>query len=245
MAASEKQAVALPQLKKYEPDGMRSLGPCPKCGSPVLSKRKFICSKAHSKDGGCDFALRRQLLGRKFSTSEIRTLLTHGCTDVLEGFVKRPRSRRAFAAHLVLGIKGQLRLELEDSELARDIAGEHLFLNVTSSRKLEPSLAGDLGTMDCVGACPRCGSPVLVTELRYDCSKALSGRRACRFSVRKKIKDREVTPEEFKSLLSHRRIGLLEGFVSRKRKVYVFASCVSLGDNGKLKYTFPEQSVGP
>ncbi len=163
--------------------------------------------------------------------------------DVLEGFVKRPRSRRAFAAHLTLGIKGRLRLELEDSELAHDIAGENLFRNITSSRSHDPSLACDLGTMDCVGTCPNCGSAVLVTDLGYDCSKALSGCKGCRFSVRKKIKDRKVTPEEFKTLLAHRSTGLLEGFVSRKRKVYVFASCVSLGDNGKLKYTCLEEDV--
>ncbi len=143
---------------------------------------------------------------------------------------------------MTLGIKGRLRLELEDSELARDIAGENLFLNVTANRANDPSLACDLGAMDYVGTCPKCGNPVLVTELGYDCIEALSGGTGCKFSVRKMIKDREVTPTEFRTLLAHRRTALLEGFVSRKRATYVLAARLVTKDNGKLLFDLQDNS---
>ena len=53
------------------------LGSCPKCGSPVIETRKAYSCSAWKKTG-CDFAIWKQVSGKRLSVSQAKQLLTRG-----------------------------------------------------------------------------------------------------------------------------------------------------------------------
>jgi len=82
-----------------DPQSCDQLGPCPKCGTPVLDMpRRYVCSKALGDHAACDFKIGRQILSRPIEAGDVRQLLSHGRTDLLQGFVSR-KNKRTFAAH--------------------------------------------------------------------------------------------------------------------------------------------------
>jgi DNA topoisomerase III len=75
------------------------LGDCPKCGSPVVeTKKAYSCSAWRTS--GCDFAIWKQISGKRLSASQARQLLTRGRTNQLEGF--RSKAGKPYSAALKL-----------------------------------------------------------------------------------------------------------------------------------------------
>ncbi|ARU06527.1 DNA topoisomerase III [Comamonas serinivorans] len=81
-----------------------SLGPCPKCGSPVKAWGKnYVCTHAvptaEQPTPSCDFKSGKVILQQEVAPEQMQKLLATGKTDELDKFVSM-RTRRAFKAQL-------------------------------------------------------------------------------------------------------------------------------------------------
>ena len=87
---------------------LEPLGTCPKCGSPVVeTKKAYSC--AAWKTSGCDFAIWKQVSGKRLSESQARQLLTKRRTGQLKGF--KSKAGKSYAAALQLDGDHKLRLD--------------------------------------------------------------------------------------------------------------------------------------
>ncbi|WP_046175909.1 type IA DNA topoisomerase [Domibacillus indicus] len=82
--------------KDRAPDENQPLGPCPKCGSPVVDKRKFYGCSAY-QSSKCSFTLGKKMLGKTISVTNAKKLLTKGKTNLIKGF----KGKRPFDAYLI------------------------------------------------------------------------------------------------------------------------------------------------
>ena len=93
------------------PDSSRDrepLGACPKCSSPVVeTKKAYSCSAW--KASGCDFAIWKQVSGKRLSEAQAKQLLKSGRTGLLKGF--RSKAGRPYSAALKLDGDNRVRLE--------------------------------------------------------------------------------------------------------------------------------------
>jgi DNA topoisomerase-3 len=87
------------------------LGPCPKCGSPVVEAKKAYSCTAW-KTSGCDFAIWKQVSGKRLGESQARQLLTKGRTRQLKGF--KSKAGKPYAAALKLDGDHKVRLDFGD-----------------------------------------------------------------------------------------------------------------------------------
>ncbi|TSE28004.1 DNA topoisomerase 3 [Tepidimonas thermarum] len=101
-----------------------SLGPCPKCGSPVVEHGShYVCSRAvptpQQPTPTCDFKSATTILQQPIAPEQMAKLLASGKTDWLEGFVSN-RTRRPFKAQLVWDAEaGKVNFAFEPREGAR------------------------------------------------------------------------------------------------------------------------------
>lgn len=66
------------------------LGRCPVCGGEVIEGGKaFGCKNWRQEDGGCRFVIWKQIAGRQINTEDVRTLLEHGITGVIDNFISK------------------------------------------------------------------------------------------------------------------------------------------------------------
>ncbi|MFL6057281.1 MAG: topoisomerase C-terminal repeat-containing protein, partial [Rubrobacteraceae bacterium] len=84
------------------------LGPCPKCGSPVVETQKAYGCSAW-KTSGCDFAIWKQVSGKRLSEGLAKQLLARGRTGQLKGF--RSKAGKPYSAALKLDGDHKVRLE--------------------------------------------------------------------------------------------------------------------------------------
>jgi DNA topoisomerase-3 len=84
------------------------LGACPKCGSPVVETRKAYSCSAW-KTSGCDFAIWKQVSGRRLSEAQAKQLLTKRRTGQLKGF--KSKAGKPYAAALKLDGDHRVRLD--------------------------------------------------------------------------------------------------------------------------------------
>jgi DNA topoisomerase-3 len=93
------------------PDSSRNrapLGACPKCGSPVVeTKKAYSCSAW--KTSGCDFAIWKQVSGKRLGESQAKQLLAQGRTKQLKGF--KSKAGKPYAAALKLDGDHKVRLD--------------------------------------------------------------------------------------------------------------------------------------
>jgi DNA topoisomerase-3 len=88
------------------------LGACPKCGAPVVeSKKAFGCSAW--KQTGCDFAIWKQVSGKRLSEGQAKQLLTRGRTGQMKGF--KSKAGKPYAAALKLDGEHKVRLEFDSA----------------------------------------------------------------------------------------------------------------------------------
>jgi DNA topoisomerase-3 len=84
------------------------LGTCPKCGSAVVeTKKAYSCSAW--KTSGCDFAIWKQVSGKRLSEYQAKQLLTRGRTSKLKGF--RSKAGKPYSAALKLDGDHKVRLD--------------------------------------------------------------------------------------------------------------------------------------
>jgi len=87
------------------------LGACPKCGAPVVETRKAYGCSAWKKSG-CDFAIWKQVSGKRLSEGQARQLLTRGRTGQMKGFMSK--AGKPYSAALKLDGEHRVRLEFEN-----------------------------------------------------------------------------------------------------------------------------------
>ena len=86
------------------------LGACPKCGSPVVETKKSYGCSAWKKNR-CDFAIWKQVSGKRLSQSQAKQLLTQRRTPQLKGF--RSKAGKPYSAALKLDEDHKVRLDFE------------------------------------------------------------------------------------------------------------------------------------
>lgn len=87
-----------------DPKSCEQLGPCPKCGEPVLdTPRRYLCIKSLGDDSTCDFMLGRYILSRPIAVEEAQQLITNGKTELLHEFISK-KNKRKFSAHLTMDL---------------------------------------------------------------------------------------------------------------------------------------------
>ena len=110
--------------------GQESLGPCPKCQSPVFeTPNAYTCEKAVGTMRTCDFRSGRMILKRPIAREEMKKLLETGKSSLLEKFISK--KGRPFSAYLVRQPDGKIGFEFEeraskgakDSKTAGSVAG--------------------------------------------------------------------------------------------------------------------------
>lgn len=80
------------------------LGKCPLCGRDVLEYSKSYGCTGYK--GGCNFAIWKEIAGKKIAASQARTLLKSGRTGKLKGF--KSKDKKPFEASLVLNEEGKV-----------------------------------------------------------------------------------------------------------------------------------------
>jgi DNA topoisomerase-3 len=91
-----------------------SLGTCPKTQGQVYEHgSNYVCEHAVGPNATCDFKTGKIILQQPISREQVGRLLTHGKTDLLDGFVSN-KTRRKFKAFLVWDEKeGKVTFEFE------------------------------------------------------------------------------------------------------------------------------------
>jgi DNA topoisomerase-3 len=89
-----------------------SLGACPKCGAPVVETKKAYGCSAWKKTG-CDFAIWKQVSGKRLSEGQVKQLLTRRRTGQMKGF--KSKAGKSYAASLKLDGEHKVRLDFENS----------------------------------------------------------------------------------------------------------------------------------
>jgi DNA topoisomerase-3 len=94
--------------EKLSSSSREPLGRCPKCGSAVVeTKKAYSCSAW--KTSGCDFAIWKQVSGKRLSEAQARQLLKRGRTGQLKGF--RSKAGKPYSAFLKLDGDHRVRLD--------------------------------------------------------------------------------------------------------------------------------------
>jgi DNA topoisomerase III len=88
------------------------LGACPKCGAPVVETKKAYSCSAWKKTG-CDFAIWKQVSGKRLSEGQAKQLLAKGRTGQMKGF--KSKAGKPYAAALKLDSEHKVRLEFDNS----------------------------------------------------------------------------------------------------------------------------------
>ncbi len=105
-------------------------------------------------------------------------------------------------------------------EVARTKEGERL---ASPSRSREP-----------LGACPKCGSPVVETKKAYGCSAWKTS--GCDFAIWKTVSGKRLSEGQARQLLTRRRTGQLKGFRSKAGKPY--AAALKLDEDHRVRLEF-------
>ncbi len=100
-----------------DPAQHESIGTCPKCGGAVLDTPKgYVCAKTLEK--ACKFRMGRVILSQEIDQTQAQKILTEGRSDELKGFISN-RTKRPFAAMLVMGKDGEVGFEFTQKRVTR------------------------------------------------------------------------------------------------------------------------------
>jgi DNA topoisomerase-3 len=109
-------------------------------------------------------------------------------------------------------------------EGVRTMEGERL---ASTSRSREP-----------LGACPKCGAPVVETKKAYGCSAWKTS--GCDFAIWTQVSGKRLYEAQAKQLLTRRRTGRLKGFRSKAGKQY--SAALKLDGDHRVRLDFGERN---
>jgi DNA topoisomerase III len=87
-----------------------------------------------------------------------------------------------------------------------------------------------------LGACPRCGSPVVETRKSYGCSAWKSG---CKFAIWKTVSGKRLSAGQARDLLTRGRTAQLKGFKSKAGKPY--SAALKIDEEYRVRLDFGER----
>ncbi|MGI9047851.1 MAG: topoisomerase C-terminal repeat-containing protein [Rubrobacteraceae bacterium] len=85
-----------------------------------------------------------------------------------------------------------------------------------------------------LGACPKCGAPVVETKKAYGCSAWKSS--GCKFAIWKTVAGKKVSAAQARQLLERGETGNLTGFKSKAGKS--FSASLTLDEDHRVKLDF-------
>jgi DNA topoisomerase-3 len=189
--------------------------PCPKCGGKMRETFKwFSCS-------ACDFLVWKSIASKSLTVAEVELLLRERKIGPLDGF--RSKAGKPFQAMLVVGPDFKV-------SLAWDNGG--------GANGGPPELTSD----KVFGECPICSTPVRETAMAWCCEKRAKDPPECEFRISKKIKGKDIPPEQLEKLLKEGKTDLLEGFISAKKRP--FKAYLTMAKGGKLGWEFAPRPAG-
>jgi DNA topoisomerase-3 len=213
-------------------DANESLGPCPRCGRPVIEMAWFYrCRPVEGQppEQDCPMRFWKDTSGRYLDRNTVQTLLEDGKTPVIDGFTAR--NGRTYRAHL-------------------EIDREAWQVKVRSAGWDEAGSVIDVPEYDVnpepVGRCPfdeDC--QVVESPTQFICERALkdegaakdeSQPRSCGFVFPRTICKREITRDEAAVYVTTGKTELLTDFTSRFGRP--FAATLVLKKNGRHGFEF-------
>ena len=229
-----------------------SMGPCPRCGRPVIAGKKgFGCSGWRD---GCPFVLWREWGNQTLSDDQIRELLSRR---------RIPASASGSPAILHLTDVGQLTeipVPTGESKFQRSAgsgSGRRPMTKVSersatkrrtgtkapraAKRKTKedgtaPEAGGETPATKFApvpfGPCPLCQSEVVEGEKGYGCS---GWRNGCKFTIWKTMAGQKISPATARTLLKKGRTGVLKGFSSKTGKTFEARLKI---DGGEVRFDF-------
>lgn len=178
------------------------LGPCPRCGSPVIEgKRGFGCSKWQT---GCRYVLWKRFEGIEITTDIARELLQYR-------LLATPIDVGGIPKQLCLTRAGTLRA------LAMPTAASQSGGSKQAPRGRPNKRGAPAKDSKPLGACPSCGKPVIDQSKSYSCS---GWREGCSFVIWKTMSGKKVSTAMATKLLKSGRTQVLKGFVSKAKKKF-------------------------
>ena len=178
-------ATQTPGTKHQAPS--TSLGNCPACqtGHILRGKTAFGCARFRE---GCQFRLPTEILGKKLTDSQVKSLFTKGRTQLIKGFVTGAGEK----------LDGALVL---DASLNPELV---------PAAESKPTTATDPGQVPC----PVCRlGTMLKGSSAYGCSRF---REDCQFRVPFEWGGKKLTDRQLRQLLRRGETGIIKGFLSAK-----------------------------
>ncbi|MFZ0826508.1 MAG: DNA topoisomerase III [Verrucomicrobiia bacterium] len=207
--------------------GKEPLGKCPKCGARVFDAgMNYICEKATGPDKTCTFRTGKIILQQEIPPEQVKKLLAEGKTDLLTKFISK-KNNRAFKAFLIV----------KDGGTAFEFPPREAKGRAKGGAPREPQPKVDFTGKEPLGQCPRCGGKVFDTEAGYLCEKSQADVRPCKFKISREILQQPVDAEQVRKILSTRRSGLLDKFISKAGKP--FPAYLVMDEKGKITFEFP------
>ena len=163
------------------------LGACPACktGHILRGKTAFGCARFRA---GCQFRLPIEILGKKLTDPQVKSLLAKGRTQLIKGFVTGAGEK----------IDGALTL---DAQLQPELV---------PAAESKPTTATDPGQIPC----PVCRLGILLKgSSAFGCSRF---REDCQFRVPFEWGGKKLTDTQLRQLLRRGETGVIKGFLSAK-----------------------------
>lgn len=230
------------KAKEYDrdtvPGDYATLGaPCPNCGGVVKENyRRYSCTGADGHSEGCGFSFTKSPAGRTFEPDEAEAFLRDKHIGPLEGF--RSKAGWPFVAEMALKFSEDDKNWKLEFDFGDDKAGE------------ETGELQDLSGQESLGACPKCGAPVVEHGANYVCSKSVPTAEqptpSCDFKSGKIILQQPVERDQMHKLLSTGKTDLLDKFVSMRTRRSFKAFLAWDATASKVNFEFePRESKFP
>ncbi|MCR4956263.1 MAG: topoisomerase C-terminal repeat-containing protein [Lachnospiraceae bacterium] len=186
---------------------------CPVCGKAMIEVPFGYMCEGHKKDdeNSCPFVV-GQISGKKLSTKQLKSLLTEGKTELIDGFESKTKKRFSAVVKLEKDENGRLRPTFD--------------FNDREARMIDDFF------------CPLCHGKMMKTSFGYGCSNYDPNQEdSCRFSIGQ-IAGKSLSLEEAKELVTRGITGTIRGFKSKEGKR--FDACLKLEkeENNNLRIVF-------
>ncbi len=183
--------------------------PCPNCGGIVKENyRRYTCTGKAGAAEGCGFSFGKTPAGRTFEPAEVEQFILNKKIGPLEGF--RSKAGWPFVAEIAL----KYNEEEKNWKLEFDFGED--------AKAAESGEIVDLSGKVSLGACPKCGSPVVEFGKSYVCEKSVptdaQPTPSCDFKSGQVILQQPVEREQMTKLLATGKTDLLDKFVSMRTR---------------------------
>ncbi len=183
--------------------------PCPNCGGIVKENyRRYTCTGKAGAAEGCGFSFGKTPAGRTFEPAEVEQFILNKKIGPLEGF--RSKAGWPFVAEIAL----KYNEEEKNWKLEFDFGED--------AKAAESGEIVDLSGKVSLGACPKCGSPVVEFGKSYVCEKSVptdaQPTPSCDFKSGQVILQQPVEREQMTKLLETGKTDLLDKFVSMRTR---------------------------